>query len=351
VGHSELPEVDPREAVRIPITLRVRLAWDNGECLAYTTNLSSTGLFAETRDYIPEGTSIRVEFDLAEAGALGRVYADGTVARRITEGEANERQLVPGVGIGFDEFVVGKFDLLRFLTPTGQPAQEGSKGDEAPEKAEDPAERRDAPRVTTGLPVAWGCADPPDSSGYLANLSTSGAFSVQTNDPCPVGKKIYLVFELPRTDGPGATRVRAIANVIRSVEPGSPRPAGMGVHFDTSSVDVETIRAFIKGRRAWERQLEEESLDEARDWVAPSPDLPTSIEPRRGGESREPERGLSMKDFQQDEKRKRQEQKKKAPAPTVQPLTTVNWKWVSLALAIGLLALSAIFALTWVFAG
>lgn len=350
LGTTELPEVDPREAVRTQITLRVRLAWDNGECLAYTTNLSSTGLFAETRDYIPEGTAIRVEFDLAEAGALGRVYADGTVARRITEGEAEQRQLMPGVGIRFDEFVVGKFDLLRFLTPAEKPEK---RVDELPERPVDPENRREAPRVATGLPVAWGCADPPDSSGYLAHLSTSGAFSIQTDEPCPIGKKIYLIFELPRPDGPGATRVRAIANVVRAVDPGGERPAGMGVHFDSSSVDVETIRTFIKGRRAWERQLAEESQQGDNDWVAPSADLPSGIEPRRGGESLEPERGLSMKDASpaRPAPPQKEPKKNKAPTPTLQPLTTINWKWISLILAVALLVLAIFFAITWVFSG
>ena len=123
MSDSSLPAVDPRVAVRRPITLRVRLAWDVDECLGYSTNISLSGIYVETRDYLPEGTAVRVEFDLAEAGGLGRVYVDGAVARHIGEKEAEDRQLVPGVGIRFGEFVVGKFDLIRFLTPTKKAAE------------------------------------------------------------------------------------------------------------------------------------------------------------------------------------------------------------------------------------
>ncbi len=346
MGGSDLPEVDPRDAVRIPITLRVRLAWSEDECLAYTTNLSASGLFAETRDFIPEGTEIRVEFDLAEAGGIGRVYVDGVVARRIDEPEAEARQLVPGVGIRFDEFVLGKFDLLRFLTPSKKgPAEAASSGSGALEEPE----RREAARVATGLPVAWGCADPPDCSGHLANLSTTGAFSIHTDEPCPVGQRIYLVFELPRPEGRGATRVRAIAEVVRSIEPEGVQPQGMGVHFDSSSVDVETIRAFVEGRREWERQLAVEGGDADVDWIAPTRDLPPGIQPRRGGESSEPSRARVMR-----------VPEKAAAAPKRQlspedaralPMAQINWKWISAVLALAVIALCVVLSITWVFSG
>ena len=344
MSDSSLPAVDPRVAVRRPITLRVRLAWDVDECLGYSTNISLSGIYVETRDYLPEGTAVRVEFDLAEAGGLGRVYVDGAVARHIGEKEAEDRQLVPGVGIRFGEFVVGKFDLIRFLTPTKKAAEpvEADPLEPAPDEGD---ERRVAARVATGLPVAWGRADPPDAPGYLANLSTTGAFSIQTDKPCAVGEKIYLMFELPRTEGRGVTRVRAIAHVVRTVEPGGARPAGMGVHFDTASVDVETIRQFVKGRRAWERQLTQEGSEKNADWVAPSRDLPPGIEPRRASEGSAPSRGRSMKK----EKPRKVPKKKASVEPISLPHVEIRWKWISLVLACALLVLSVVFALSWVF--
>lgn len=344
MGEAGLPEVDPRDAVRVPITLRVRLAWNEDECLAYTTNLSGNGLFAETRDDIPEGTEIRVEFDLAEAGGLGRVYVDGVVARRIDESEAETRQLVPGVGIRFDEFVLGKFDLIRFLTPpkkTEEPAEpEEAAGDSA-------GERRVAARVATGLPVAWGRSNPPDRSGQLANLSTSGAFSIQTDEPCEVGDKIYLMFELPRPEGRGATRVRAIAQVVRTIGAGGERSPGMGVHFDSSSVDVETIRAFVRGRREWERQLAEEGGEAEADWIAPSKDLPKGIQPRRSGESAEPSRARLMRAPEKPDAPKR---RRLSPEDvSALPLAQIDWKWISIVLGVAVVVLTVILSVTWIF--
>jgi len=347
MGEAGLPEADPRDAVRVPITLRVRLAWDEDECLAYTTNLSVVGLFAETRNDIPVDTEIRVEFDLVEAGGLGRVYADGVVARHIDVAEAEARQLVPGVGIRFDEFVVGKFDLIRFLTPSKKPEP---AAEPAEKPAPEPDERRIATRVATGLPVTWGRADPPDQSGQLANLSTSGAFSIQTEQPCAVGEKIYLMFELPRPDRRGTKRVRAIAHVVRVVDPGGERPSGMGVQFESSSVDVETIRAFVEGRREWERQLAEEGTEGGADWVAPSKDLPSGIQPRRGGESSEPSRARLLRAPEKPDTPKKK--KKLSPEDALAlPMAQVNWTWILIVSGIGALVLSAILSVAWVFSG
>lgn len=346
MGNEGLPEVDPRDAERVPITLRVRLAWNEDECLAYTTNLSGNGLFAETREFIPEGTEIRVEFDLAEAGGLGRVYVDGVVARRIDEEEASGRQLVPGVGIRFDEFVLGKFDLVRFLTPKkGEAPEPEEPAETASDETSD--ERREATRVATGLPIAWGRADPPDRSGQLTNLSTSGAFSIQTDDPCEVGDKIYLMFELPRPGGRGASRVRAIAHVVRVVTAGGGGSPGMGVHFDSSSVDVETIRAFVEGRREWERQLSKEGEAAEADWVAPSKDLPKGIQPRRSGESAEPSRARLMRAPVSVAKPPR---RKLSPEDAMAlPMARINWTRISIVLGVALIALSAVLSITWVF--
>ena len=340
MGETGLPDVDPRDAIRVPITLRVRLAWNEGECLAYTTNLSGNGLFAETRDDIPEGTEIRVEFDLVEAGGLGRVYVDGVVARSIDETEAEARQLVPGVGVRFDEFVLGKFDLIRFLTPPKEP--------EAPvEPEEDTATSSEDRRVATGLPVAWGRANPPDRSGQLANLSTSGAFSIQTDEPCEVGDKIYLMFELPRPEGRGVSRVRAIAHVVRVVESGRDRPPGMGVHFDSSSVDVETIRAFVKGRREWERQLAEEGGEAEADWIAPSKELPKGIQPRRSGESEQPSRARLMR---APEKPAAPKKRKLSPDDArALPLAEINWKGIAIVVAVASVVMSLALSIAWVF--
>ena len=339
----KLPGADPRDAVRVPITLRVRLAWDEGECLAYTTNLSINGAFAETCEEVHEGTDIRVEIDLGDAGGLGRVYVDGTVARFIDEDEASARGLVPGVGIRFDTFVVGKFDLIRFLTP--------SKKEDVPAKDKaaqsKPDDRREASRVATGLPVVWGTKDPPDRAGQLANLSTSGAFSIQTDEPCEIGDKIYLMFELPRPEGRGATRVRAIAQVVRTIGAGGERSPGMGVHFDSSSVDVETIRAFVRGRREWERQLAEEGGEAEADWIAPSKDLPKGIQPRRSGESAEPSRARLMRAPEKPDAPKR---RRLSPEDvSALPLAQIDWKWISIVLGVAVVVLTVILSVTWIF--
>ena len=139
--------------------------------------------------------------------------------------------------------------------------------------------------------------------------------------------------------------MRAIAYVMRTVESFGDRPAGMDVQFDSSSVDVETIRQFVEARCAWERQLTEQGREEDVDWVAPSPDSPPGIEPRRGSKDSAPSRGLAMKA----EKPRQASKKKTSAAPVRLPLIEIRWKWISLVLACALLVLSALFALSWVF--
>lgn len=141
--------------------------------------------------------------------------------------------------------------------------------------------------------------------------------------------------------------MRAIAQVMRVVAPGGARTPGMGVHFDHASVDVETIRAFVKGRRTWERQLAAEQDGEEPDWVSPSKDLPTGIEPRRLSEGAAPSRVRKTK---APAKQSAPAKKKTIPeSATALPLNEINWKWIAIVLAIAFLAMSALMAVTWVF--
>ena len=144
------------------------------------------------------------------------------------------------MGVQFGEFATGQFELTRFL-----------QGDETAPPEE--ADREGATGEATVSSVAWGSKDPPDQTGHLTEVKSSGVLSIQTDTPSPVGEKIYLSFELPQGEDRGATRVRGIAKVARTADPVDSTLASMDVHLDSSSVDVDTIRRVLREFRSPQR--------------------------------------------------------------------------------------------------
>jgi hypothetical protein len=249
---TELPDQDRRHFARLPITIQAKVWWRGGELRVFTTDVSVGSVFLETREPLNHGARVRVELSVASPSGPRKVVADGHVMRSgASEFGSGASQ---GMAVQFDAFRSGFADLKAFVESQLQVY----RGDEG--AADD---RRRACRIPVGLPVTWGTADPPTLEGYLSNLSASGSYVVDTEQPVEAGARIYLQFVLP-LDG-GARKVRAIATVARvqaSTEEGF---QGMGIAFDATTVDAVLIRRFVEERSEVEsRRREVDRLIEKR---------------------------------------------------------------------------------------
>ena len=245
------------------MTVRARLGWDDGAFHAYTANISMSGAFVETARPIPEGTIVRLQLDLTTAGAGASVLVSARVERVIGEDEATGASMLPGLGLSFRKFMMGRRALEKFIAqrlPEVRPAMAA--------KDEDEGDRRLTPRMSVGLPVTWGTTQPPSRRGWLVDLSGGGAFVLEAEGDGADEGTLYLEFDLP-VDG-NVREVRGIAEVVRTVETPDPERTGMGIRFESATVDVELVCRFVERRRAWEAGLARAAGRAEAQWPEPS---------------------------------------------------------------------------------
>lgn len=232
---THLPDQDRRRFARLPITIQARIWWRGGELRAFTSDVSVASVFLETRAPLDAGARVRVELSVASPSGPRKVVADGHVIRSGSSEHGSKSS--PGMAVEFDAFRSGFTDLRAFVESQLHVYRGGEDGVD---------DRRRARRIPVGLPVTWGTADPPTLEGYLSNLSASGSYVVDTEQPVEPGARIYMQFVLPLAGG--ARKVRAIATVARvhaSTEEGF---QGMGIAFDAATVDGDLIRRFVEER-------------------------------------------------------------------------------------------------------
>jgi len=230
--------------------LRTRVWWRGGEVSGFTTDVTVASVFVETGVLLDVGARVRASFTVDAAGVPHEVVVDGSVSRVQDSTVAGTQYVPTGMAIRFDAFRKGfgafKDYIERLLEEFHHPAAV--------------AEQRTARRVPIGVPVLWGPGYPPESPGHLSNLSASGCFVVETDEPAEPGSRIYLGFDLPIA---GTThRVRAVANVVRLAPGEAPGGHGMGIAFDMASMSVAEIEAFVReqGERADARRQADTEL-------------------------------------------------------------------------------------------
>jgi hypothetical protein len=244
---------------RLSLTLRTRVSWSDGELSGFSTDLSHEGIFVETSAAVPKNTPVRVEFALMDRGQLTRIVAEGKVVRGFTAGSESGWSPISGVGIRFENFVFGGDLLDRYVTEQAAAVKASAEAIGA--------ERRGSARVTVGLNAFWGTASPPDHEGFVSDLSASGCFVIQTVTAEPVGSTLHLWFELPMAGS--STAVRAAGKVVRVLPSEGDRPAGMGIHFDPASLEMETaddLIRFVNLRLAWDAMIQAERTLSGAEW-------------------------------------------------------------------------------------
>ena len=252
--------MSPQRTVdRLSLTLRTRLSWSGGELSGFSTDLSHEGIFVETAAAVPKQTAVRVEFALMDRSQLTRIVAEGKVVRCFAAGSESGWSPISGVGIRFESFVFGGDVLAQYVTSQAAAVKAAAEAIAA--------ERRGAARVTVGLNGFWGTGSPPDREGFVSDLSSSGCFVIQTVGAEPVGSTIHLWLELPLAGS--STAVRASGKVVRVIPPVGDRPAGMGIHFDPASLEMEAADAltrFVDLRLAWDAMIRAERTLSGAEW-------------------------------------------------------------------------------------
>jgi len=230
---------DQRQAERWKYTLEVTMTWSGGEVQAHTTDISLCGMFVETGDAPAVDTLVRLRFALFAEASPVQVDVAGKIVRRVEPDEVTDHCPMPGVGIVLGTFREGEAALRKVIgaLDTANRRATGWTWDEG--------DRRRSPRVEVGIPVRWGTSDPPEREGQLMNLSQQSGFVLHSGDALEAGTPIYVAFDLP--DHGSSREVRARATVVRTVDQDG--GVGMGIAFDLSSVTVEQMARFVKGRR------------------------------------------------------------------------------------------------------
>ncbi len=238
-GSEMETEGEPRASASRRISLLLRLTWDEGEIFAYTRYVSLSGLFVETEHPIPLDSTLRLEGEIAGDLRRQAVAAQGRVVEVVSPEDLTRDRPVPGVSIELDEIFQGESDLLGAVerpADTPPPTADGAAGEE----------RRSAPRFCVGVPVRWGEAWPPGHSGYMSNVSASGALLLAADAPLPVGTRLGLSFELP--DGGELVTVRAEALVVRIAGGRDAGGYGLGIAFDRSRQPASALTDFLLDR-------------------------------------------------------------------------------------------------------
>ena len=209
------------------------MTWADGTFKAYYANLSETGVFIETSNSLPVGTTVHLDFKVSRAAQQQSVRAEAIVIRHVTTDEAAARSLPPGFGTRFQRLLEGETDLCDFI-------DERLSVIRAPQPAV--VEAREHPRTFVAFPVFWGMDPQLGREGYLLDFSVSGSF-LETRTPEPRGTHLYLWFELPSA---GVARsVRATAIVAYVNPPGGDHAPGMGIAFEVSTADASIVERFF----------------------------------------------------------------------------------------------------------
>src|SRR5262245_16771456 len=105
-----VPASERRLAPRVPLTVKVQLFHRGVEIQAYSTDISTTGIFVETPRPLPVGSVVLLGFTLG-AGTRKTIQAEGRVVQVRPADEGSGQGSLPGMGIMFQGFLFGKADL------------------------------------------------------------------------------------------------------------------------------------------------------------------------------------------------------------------------------------------------
>ena len=211
---------DPRSARRFRVHFWIR-GLDKSHP-AFTTNISTAGMFIATNYSVAPGTRVRAEVVSGESSFM----VEGAVARVVKVSPTLRSVRQAGLGV---RFLTVK-ELVEEMIP--ELAAEGAQ------TADDDT-----------LPVGTFRLRFPSKEGFLAayqrDISTGGLF-VPTAKPAAFNENITIQIEIARS---GLTPLRLEARVVHSLEPeqvigGSNLMAGMGVELLNHDRDLARLKAW-----------------------------------------------------------------------------------------------------------
>lgn len=219
---------EKRRPRRLPVRFRRR-----GEDVphqGFTTNISTTGVFISTRETMPVGTRLRLEF----VDPLHGFVVEGVVARTIRSEAALQHVMPAGVGVRFLEVEELVAELLPVRASAPASMREAGDGGASPSSSSSsPSPSTASGRQRIRLD-AYTVRFPSMGSfrqSFERDVSQGGLF-VATRYPAPMGNKVMLEIHPPEGEP-----FRLEAEVVQSVPP-TPSVdgevnllAGMGVQF------------------------------------------------------------------------------------------------------------------------
>jgi Tfp pilus assembly protein PilZ len=301
-------EVEPkfRRETRAPLVAHIVVEYPGEETpeSAYTSNVSVGGLFIQSSEPKPIGTSFRFELRVLSNGPAIRGFGEVRWVRKTDQGPGRPAGMGVQTGMIVDEqgqrtlrqAVAGAVKAgslaggpvpapaLHLSSAEAKEALARARGQETVSPAAKPQSVTEtdelvleAPeiepvfrRATRALLVAPIVLEDPDDdavvTGYTANLSVEGIF-FQTTRPRPVGS--HVTFEL-KIHGRGPT-VRGIGTVrwVRAEDQGPGLPAGMGIQI----IQLAGAQADKQLRQAIAGAVKASSVSSG---AVPAPALPMS---------------------------------------------------------------------------
>jgi len=93
--------VERREAVRIPLVVKVSLHDSDEAHYYFSKDISSGGMFLETKEAFPVGSNVALDFSLPINGKQHQMKISGEIVREVINNSTIPEGQIPGMGVRF----------------------------------------------------------------------------------------------------------------------------------------------------------------------------------------------------------------------------------------------------------
>jgi len=93
--------VERREAVRIPLVVKVSLQETREAHYYFSRDVSIGGMFIETKESFPVGANVTLDFSLPLNGKQHQMKINGEIVRTVTSDSSVSDDDTPGMGVRF----------------------------------------------------------------------------------------------------------------------------------------------------------------------------------------------------------------------------------------------------------
>jgi Tfp pilus assembly protein PilZ len=192
MAHSSRPAEpsDKRNAQRRRVRTKVRFWNEDGEFVAFTSDVSDNGVLVETARKLPIGTRLHIEVELGDRS----YFSEATVARRRDSPAYGHSFFKPALGLRF----LGLLEAVEQLARQRRQMPGAASG---PLAVEEPAPDAASVEEDDFAPPVLDLRDPALLRSLYERDLRKGALLVDLRRPAELGEPIAVVLLLPPPNG------------------------------------------------------------------------------------------------------------------------------------------------------